>query len=166
MGKSFSFYKELASHSHVQERNREANRIDHDLNMHPTSKSANKIGKSSRGFDHVFWFGDLNYRIDTTFSMIMTLIEKSQFEVLLNNDQLTKEMKKHRCFKGFKEAEISFAPTYKLKSNRQYDAQRIPGYTDRVLFKSQKSIECFFYQSFDLQISDHQAVMWIGAISV
>lgn len=44
-------------------------------------------------FDHVFWFGDLNYRVELEFDKACQLTRTKEFEALLAADQLTREMR-------------------------------------------------------------------------
>ena len=68
-----------------------------------------KQGQQIRTFDlthqfhHLFWFGDLNYRIDMTGPRIVELAKSSEFVELLLEDQLQKEQKSGRAFVGFRE---------------------------------------------------------------
>jgi hypothetical protein len=66
-------------------------------------------------FDYVFWFGDLNYRVNGTRNMVDACLQTRRLEVLLANDQLTLEMKKSHVFQGFSEGAITFVPTYKFE---------------------------------------------------
>ena len=52
-----------------------------------------KNGSTLKDHDNVFWFGDLNYRIDNplTFAEIVTNAETSQFQRLREHDQLLQE---------------------------------------------------------------------------
>jgi hypothetical protein len=68
---------------------------------------------ASDRYDYVFWFGDLNYRVNGTRAMVENLIKGERMEVLLGNDQLYHEMKLGRAFAGFWESEIDFSPTIK-----------------------------------------------------
>ena len=62
----------------------------------------------------MFWLGDLNYRIsDMDSDLVRRLADRGQYEELLANDQLIKQQKENKCFKGFKEGNIKFKPTYK-----------------------------------------------------
>eukprot|EP00754_Rhynchopus_humris_P004679 Rhum_TRINITY_DN12354_c1_g1::Rhum_TRINITY_DN12354_c1_g1_i1::g.51357::m.51357/K20279/SYNJ; synaptojanin len=90
--------------------------------------------------DYVFWFGDLNYRVETDYEEIMQYIAHRRIDKILLADQLTKEMGAGRVFSDFKEPPITFLPTYKfLKGENIYDTSkkggkpRVPAYTDRVL---------------------------------
>ncbi|KAJ3211703.1 inositol polyphosphate 5-phosphatase [Dinochytrium kinnereticum] len=97
----------------------------------------------------VFWFGDLNYRINGTRTLVEALVMQNRLEVLRNNDQLRIEMKKGRAFNGFMEGQLQFLPTYKFDTSTahqdpaacRYDTSkkgRIPSWTDRILVKSMK----------------------------
>lgn len=75
-----------------------------------------KKGLVTDKFDRVFWFGDLNYRISGKKSLVEQLIHNSTFEVLVANDQLTKQKKEGAVFQGFEEGLLAFRPTYKYDS--------------------------------------------------
>lgn len=45
--------------------------------------------------------------------LVRRLADKAQYEQLLANDQLIKQHKEKKCFKGFQEGNIKFKPTYK-----------------------------------------------------
>lgn len=117
-------------------------------------------------FDRVFWYGDLNYRINGTRRMVDTLLLRNQYEVLYANDQLQREMKAGNVFVHFKEGPLYFRPTYKFdKRSDIYDSsvkQRIPSWTDRVLYLSnhhEQDIELLSYRSQrNFQTSDHRPV--------
>jgi len=59
---------------------------------------------------------------------------------LLARDQLSAARRSKRAFLGFEEEAIAFAPTYKFdRESDVYDSgekQRIPAYTDRILYKA------------------------------
>ena len=56
----------------------------------------------------------MNYRIDDMDSdLVRRLADKGQYDILQANDQLVKQKKEKKCFKGFHEGEINFKPTYK-----------------------------------------------------
>eukprot|EP01103_Thecamoeba_quadrilineata_P011909 TRINITY_DN2956_c0_g1_i1.p1 TRINITY_DN2956_c0_g1~~TRINITY_DN2956_c0_g1_i1.p1 ORF type:complete len:952 (-),score=192.20 TRINITY_DN2956_c0_g1_i1:966-3821(-) len=90
-------------------------------------------------FHHVFWFGDLNYRIDLSRDQVLDLVQAKNWSALLNADQLTREKANGNCFFSFQEGNISFPPTYRYKiGSRQYDDEkmRIPAWCDRILWSS------------------------------
>ena len=65
-------------------------------------------------YEFVFWFGDLNYRINGTRSIVEAVLENNRIEALLGNDQLTIERQKLAAFPHFSEHPITFRPTYKF----------------------------------------------------
>lgn len=108
-------------------------------------------------FDRVVWAGDLNYRINAPRAVVDLLLSKDMHEVLLNNEQLSRERGKARGgeggggggggrgrplapFLGFSEGPLNFRPTYKLDTGKDiYDTsskQRVPSWTDRILYSS------------------------------
>lgn len=67
-------------------------------------------------FDHSFWFGDLNFRVDITRQHADWLMKTKKYDQALEFDQLRKILKGQdgdSSFKGFRESEITFPPTYK-----------------------------------------------------
>lgn len=131
------------------------------------------IGNSSVGLadhDHVFWLGDLNYRIDESMSTEKAL-ELAQrpvvAEELLHLDQLNLERAAGRVFMGFHEGRIQFAPTYKYQPGTDvYDQRpdkklRAPAWCDRILWQSQDEahVQQLSYQrSEQPNCSDHKPV--------
>lgn len=105
------------------------------------------VGGSGHGdvterYDVVFFFGDLNYRINGNRRCVDALIGSQMAEVMLHNDQLNRARAAQEVLAGFDEAEIHFAPTYKYDRGRDvYDTSdkvRIPSYTDRILFRERR----------------------------
>ncbi|KAJ0400432.1 hypothetical protein ATCC90586_006516 [Pythium insidiosum] len=161
---SFAFVNcHFDAHQHnVHKRNANFHRINQELrleplreNVSPSRATSRKSGRASfasakrttvtsvtvaDAFDHVFWYGDLNYRINGTRRMIDRLLLHQQHAVLRFNDQLLIEMTRGNVLSGFSEGPLHFRPTYKFdKHSDAYDSsgkQRIPSWTDRVLFKS------------------------------
>eukprot|EP01080_Neovahlkampfia_damariscottae_P004064 gene4064-7353_t len=90
--------------------------------------------------DFVFFYGDLNYRVDLEYDVALSRIAKKEYGYLLKYDQLNVEMKAKNVFEGFIEGEITFPPTYKFDPGTDiYDTsekKRIPAYCDRILIKS------------------------------
>ncbi|KAH8091615.1 hypothetical protein JL720_5927 [Aureococcus anophagefferens] len=75
-------------------------------------------------FDHVFWFGDLNYRVDLPQSQALDLLDglgacdarerAARLAALRGADQLDVERSAGRAFAGFEEAAaFNFPPTYR-----------------------------------------------------
>lgn len=114
--------------------------------------------------DFVFWFGDMNWRIDVTYEQAIRLIRDKNFGEMYKYDQLMRAQRDNLAFIGFLEEAITFPPTYKFDNGTStYDTsqkRRIPAWTDRVLYKSPSGqfVECNLYQSAPLYISDHTPV--------
>lgn len=116
--------------------------------------------------DHVIWFGDLNYRISLPNDSCRKLIDSGAFDELLEVDQLNNEMRhSDGAFRGFRESDIRFYPTYKYdKGTSNYDSsekQRVPSWTDRVLYRSHagEKLQLLNYNSvMDVFVSDHKPV--------
>nr|XP_060612907.1 inositol polyphosphate 5-phosphatase K isoform X2 [Anolis sagrei ordinatus] len=90
--------------------------------------------------DIVFWFGDLNFRIeDYGLHFIRESINKNRFSLLWEKDQLNMAKKREAILQEFSEGPLKFKPTYKfdLYSN-EYDTsgkKRKPAWTDRILWR-------------------------------
>jgi phosphatidylinositol-bisphosphatase len=129
--------------------------------------------------DVIFWFGDLNYRIDQlSVNDTLKLINSNSFGDLLNYDQLTNERAKLAAFESFNEGEMNFKPTFKFKiktnlyekeanlnvSQTEKDAVgnkvKLPSWTDRVLWKTvNNKVELIEYASVNrITLSDHKPV--------
>ena len=54
-------------------------------------------------FTHLFWCGDLNYRLDLEVQDILKHVSKRKFEALMCADQLTRERHKRKAFLNFSE---------------------------------------------------------------
>ena len=84
-------------------------------------------------YDCVFWAGDLNFRLETSRQEVIRDMQEGIS--VLETDQLAWLMNKGTIFKGFKESNIAFKPTYKYDPGTDnFDTsskQRIPSYTDR-----------------------------------
>lgn len=134
------------------------------------------IGSSSVGLtdhDHVFWLGDLNYRIDEsmTTEAVLKYAESirgsSVPDELRNLDQLNMERAAGRVFEGFQEGILHFAPTYKYQPGTHTYEQRpdkklrAPSWCDRVLWMSQVEShvkQLTYNRSEDPNCSDHKPV--------
>jgi endonuclease/exonuclease/phosphatase family metal-dependent hydrolase len=136
-------------------------------------------------FDHVFWMGDLNYRIDlnTTkgggepypsddkehHAAVKTLIDAKDWSALYKADQLMQSRDRGEAFHGFTETPPSWAPTFKVKRSVNdetptYKDQRIPSYCDRVLWKSMpplagKLVQTKYTSLPRVSTSDHKPVV-------
>ncbi len=79
----------------------------------PADDPRSKLDDITEQFDHTFWFGDLNFRIDISRQHADWLMMNKKYDQALAFDQLGKVLKEGDSFKGFKEAPIHFPPTYK-----------------------------------------------------
>ncbi|XP_042178783.1 phosphatidylinositol 3,4,5-trisphosphate 5-phosphatase 1 [Oncorhynchus tshawytscha] len=126
-------------------------------------------------FTHLFWLGDLNYRIElpsTEAESIVTKIKQQQYQELLCRDQLTIEKGEGKVFLHYDEEEITFAPTYRFerdtrekyaytKAKATGTKYNLPSWCDRVLRRSYPLVHVFC-QSYgctnDIMTSDHSPV--------
>uniref|UniRef100_A0A5F8GEZ3 phosphatidylinositol-3,4,5-trisphosphate 5-phosphatase n=1 Tax=Monodelphis domestica TaxID=13616 RepID=A0A5F8GEZ3_MONDO len=126
-------------------------------------------------FTHLFWLGDLNYRLELPPSEAENIIQKikqQQYPELLLHDQLLTERKEQKVFLHFEEEEITFAPTYRFerltREKYAYTKQKatgmkynLPSWCDRVLWKSYPLVHvvCQSYGcTSDIMTSDHSPV--------
>ncbi|KAM4771157.1 phosphatidylinositol 3,4,5-trisphosphate 5-phosphatase 1 [Rhinophrynus dorsalis] len=126
-------------------------------------------------FTHLFWLGDLNYRLQLPNSEAENIVQKiklQQHQELLNYDQLNMERKESQIFLHFNEEEITFPPTYRYERGTRerycYTKQKatgikynLPSWCDRVLWKSYPQMHALC-QSYgcteDITTSDHSPV--------
>ena len=137
--------------------------------------------------DRVFFCGDLNYRLDLPRELTENVVHRiSELDVsadphsiaasdkmrveLLRHDQLIRTMAERRAFPGFAEGKITFAPTFKFdKSTGDYDTshkQRIPAWTDRILFKPIGTRVLEYASVASAQHSDHRPVFGTFRVSM
>ncbi|WOG90137.1 hypothetical protein DCAR_0209380 [Daucus carota subsp. sativus] len=123
--------------------------------------------------DQVFWFGDLNYRINMPDSDVRKLVGKKKWDELLESDQLTNELR-DGVFDGWKEGVISFPPTYKYGINsdvyvgenpKEGEKKRSPAWCDRILWLG-KGIKQLSYNRAEMWLSDHRPVSSTFLITV
>uniref|UniRef100_A0A7S2CZ95 Inositol polyphosphate-related phosphatase domain-containing protein n=1 Tax=Haptolina brevifila TaxID=156173 RepID=A0A7S2CZ95_9EUKA len=162
----------LAAHAHkLQRRNADCQEI-----LQETQWSAgHPLVDCAHEFDHLFWIGDLNYRIDLgavsdtpeeeRFARVSNLIDVGDWGALMAADQLTTCQEKGEAFAGFQEGKYEFAPTFKVerKPGTIYKSSRIPSYCDRILWKSMPSLsgnvkQSFLKSSINVTTSDHKPV--------
>ncbi|KAK1309308.1 Type I inositol 1,4,5-trisphosphate 5-phosphatase CVP2 [Acorus calamus] len=72
--------------------------------------------------DRIIWFGDLNYRISLLEAKTRLLVDRKEWNTLLERDQLRLEVTEGQTFEGWQEGAIGFSPTYKYypNSNKYY----------------------------------------------
>ncbi|GLU05451.1 hypothetical protein SLE2022_225520 [Rubroshorea leprosula] len=114
--------------------------------------------------DQIFWFGDLNYRLNMLDAEVRRLVALRRWDELINNDQLSEELRSGHVFDGWKEGLIDFPPTYKYEMNsdryvgenpKEGEKKRSPAWCDRILWMG-KGIRQLTYQSAEIKISDHR----------
>ncbi|PRP73582.1 hypothetical protein PROFUN_02591 [Planoprotostelium fungivorum] len=119
-----------------------------------------KIGIKDHSF--VFFFGDLNYRLNSEYDDVLRAIDRQDWDGLLSSDQLAIEMRTNRVFDNYIEPSISFPPTYRydIGTNR-YDTsekRRKPAYCDRILLNTKEGVSQYSYRATPLLTSDHKPV--------
>ncbi|XP_014911453.1 inositol polyphosphate 5-phosphatase K-like isoform X2 [Poecilia latipinna] len=90
--------------------------------------------------DIVFWFGDLNFRIEKMdIQAVKSAIENNKYSMLWENDQLNMTKDSETVLEGFQEGPLRFPPTYKFDvGTNTYDTsgkKRKPAWTDRILWR-------------------------------
>ena len=122
-------------------------------------------------FDHVFFFGDLNYRLEGgERDAVVAKIDQGSAAQLLVMDQLTMERERGSAFVEYCEGALGFAPTYKFdKGVDVYDTgpkRRCPAWTDRVLYKA-GAVELVEYGCHLAErLSDHRPVYGVFAAAL
>uniref|UniRef100_A0A1B0CRQ2 phosphoinositide 5-phosphatase n=2 Tax=Lutzomyia longipalpis TaxID=7200 RepID=A0A1B0CRQ2_LUTLO len=176
-----------AHQAKVKERVQDIRRIIQALDLPRNYVIRHKSKDVTHNFDSVFWCGDLNFRLAEPREKLLEWIENTQFPLpdhlphgYLHTDQLTTVLSDGAAFKGFKEAKITFPPTYKYDpGTQQFDTsskQRAPAYTDRILYKYrsaplglrrgsslnplQTPVECLAYDSVPSIVSSDHKPVW------
>ncbi|KAI9990184.1 hypothetical protein PInf_020767 [Phytophthora infestans] len=128
-------------------------------------------------FDHCFWFGDLNYRLDLSYSAprqrnhekhcaeVMTLVRAKKWAALNQNDQLKHQVEGKKALTGWELPPALFPPTFKRVRHTldEYLLERVPSYCDRVLYKSlpglRGSLKLQRFSCFEaIATSDHKPI--------
>ncbi|CAH0701261.1 unnamed protein product [Spodoptera exigua] len=148
-GSTFLFVTaHLTAHQEkVKERVSDIKRIIRSIDLPKNLPCRHKSKDVTNNFDYVFWCGDLNFRLGEPRAALMRWIEQTEFPLphhlphgLLHADQLTAVLEDGAAFRDFREAPITFPPTYKYDpGSQQFDTsskQRAPAYTDRILYKA------------------------------
>uniref|UniRef100_A0A672MGM8 phosphatidylinositol-3,4,5-trisphosphate 5-phosphatase n=1 Tax=Sinocyclocheilus grahami TaxID=75366 RepID=A0A672MGM8_SINGR len=137
-------------------------------------KKLNPFDNTHR-FTHLFWLGDLNYRVDLPAQEAENIVMKiklQQYQDLLARDQLNIEKEEEKVFLDYEEEEITFAPTYRFerdtreryaytKAKATGTKYNLPSWCDRVLRKSypMAHVVCNSYGcTNDIMTSDHSPV--------
>ena len=137
------------------------------------------MGAASVGVpDHdlVFWFGDLNYRVDESIptERVLQLSTAGMLDELIGHDQLNIERAAGRVFHDFEEGKLEFKPTYKYQPGTDMYEQRpdkklrAPAWCDRILWLAQEPghVAQLNYLRSELNCSDHKPVMSTFLVTV
>uniref|UniRef100_A0AAX7TNQ5 Inositol polyphosphate-related phosphatase domain-containing protein n=1 Tax=Astatotilapia calliptera TaxID=8154 RepID=A0AAX7TNQ5_ASTCA len=132
--------------------------------------------------DHrlVFWFGDLNFRIqDHGMHFVRTCIDKQNYSLLWSKDQLIMMKQKEQVLQEFEEGPLDFQPTYKFdRSSDTYDTsakKRKPAWTDRILWRlrpkalppdEENENKDVYTSMMEYSISDHKPVIGIFTLEL
>ncbi|XP_061657169.1 phosphatidylinositol 4,5-bisphosphate 5-phosphatase A isoform X2 [Syngnathoides biaculeatus] len=103
-------------------------------------------GAATGVLDHdvVFWFGDLNFRIeDYDIHVVKCAIDSNKLPLLWERDQLNMAKNTESILEGFLEGPLKFPPTYKFDvGTHTYDTsakKRKPAWTDRILWRLRRT---------------------------
>ena len=133
---------------------------------------------------HVFWLGDLNYRIDLTdtpdgnaessiahdvhVKRVRKMIQEEDWEGLYAHDQLHRNIRNGSTLMNMKERMPNFPPTFKVERGSpvatQYQEKRVPSWCDRILWASLSNrigqhLVCSSFESVPaVTTSDHKPV--------
>ncbi len=157
----------------IKNRNDDFKTISRDLRFKdvPCMWNFSSDGRSTPlAHDVCFWFGDLNYRVQTsstiTNAQIIQWCSDSNFHALNSCDQLNLVRAKGEAFNGFLEMPLNFVPTYKYDTGTNIwdtsEKQRPPAWCDRVLWRSDRVVptpeHAPLYNRAELCMSDHKPV--------
>lgn len=117
-------------------------------------------------FNHLFFFGDFNYRVEMDPNAeVDELIKSKKYQEILGYDQFLGQRSSEGIMAGFQEPPITFAPTYRLEVGRaeKYMKEKgnAPSYCDRVVTRSMANtwVKCTSYRSApSITVSEHQPV--------
>uniref|UniRef100_A0A3P8UPL6 Phosphatidylinositol 4,5-bisphosphate 5-phosphatase A n=1 Tax=Cynoglossus semilaevis TaxID=244447 RepID=A0A3P8UPL6_CYNSE len=104
-------------------------------------------GAATGVLDHdvVFWFGDLNFRIeDYDIHVVKCTVDSNKLPLLWERDQLNMAKNTESILDGFMEGALKFPPTYKFDvGTNTYDTsakKRKPAWTDRILWRLRRTV--------------------------
>ena len=168
----------------VAERNADVLAIDSRLQLvGPTQSSTSHASRATLRFDRVLWCGDMNYRVAGQRAQVERWLDANNHAACVAADQLTQQRATGKLLPGLSEGPLHFPPTYKLdlveraadsdgngtrpptmQSGPFYDTgpkQRVPSWTDRVLFKPHDSRMALLHYDALMHVaeSDHRPVV-------
>ncbi|XP_058459082.1 inositol polyphosphate 5-phosphatase OCRL [Malaya genurostris] len=156
----------LAAHTQEVDRRNE----DHDEIIRRMSFEKTFRGRSIDEHNHIFWIGDLNYRLNGDITQEHVNGKDRDYNQLYSYDQLYMEKGRKRIFREYKEGKILFAPTYKYNPGTDdwdsSEKSRCPAWCDRILWKGSRT-ELLKYDSvMQLRRSDHKPVYAVFKMEV
>ncbi|XP_022161564.1 inositol polyphosphate 5-phosphatase K-like [Myzus persicae] len=163
--------------------------LKHRINDYHTIVESQHFGSSRKtilNHDYVFWFGDLNFRLDGSkfksaeeiarhiTNVNLSLRTATTLTDIWAQDELSSVMQKSKAFKGFFEQLPMFPPTYRyIFGSSSYDLKRRPAWTDRILYKTIDSsnekcvLEVLSYKYIDsIRLSDHRPVYSESSVQI
>merc|ERR1711998_748659 len=101
---------------------------------------------------HVFWMGDLNYRLEpflfglpglekpkdgklpksgteehkVVWNKLTQMIKEKQWDELIKLDEMKEELKCKRMLSGFEEGDYNFEPTFKVLTRKKMEKEGVP----------------------------------------
>ena len=174
LGYSFNFrnriFNFIGCHlQHKMDKQAKRNQMSRDLiaeiKMQQVQTKVNGLESDVVG-DFCFYFGDMNYRLKTTFQALdNSNVQQQAVGMIETHDQLI-EAQQTGHYPGYQEHPIDFLPSYKLSNyERQVYVNKkdqAPSYCDRVLYKNNMAIKAkpLSYESLDeCYGSDHRPVV-------
>ncbi|KAF8040110.1 hypothetical protein BT93_B2359 [Corymbia citriodora subsp. variegata] len=125
--------------------------------------------------DRVILLGDLNYRISLPEATTRELVDRKEWDALLDKDQLRMELTHGDVLQGWHEGKITFAPTYKYIPNsdlyygcfqgKKGEKRRSPAWCDRIIWCG-KGLTQHLYTRGESRLSDHRPVKTLFTVEV
>ncbi|GMM49119.1 hypothetical protein DASB73_000770 [Starmerella bacillaris] len=106
----------------------------------------------------IIFMGDMNYRVLLTDEDCVGKVKRHEYTRLLAHDSLQLERRQGEILKGFQEPLITFPPTFKYEIGSKNYKDRVPSYTDRILYRTSFETIVQNYTDVDLLTSDHKPV--------
>ncbi|KAF8343971.1 inositol polyphosphate phosphatase [Cantharellus anzutake] len=135
----------LTAHAqYLEQRVQNFQHIARTMLFKPVHPSTSNIASTIYDTTHLFFFGDLNFRISPPPPKALTLAEIIKLNTtvdgrreLIKHDQLKQVMAEGRVGFGLREGEVEQFPLsykYDIGSVTEYNACRVPSWTDRILY--------------------------------
>ncbi|KAG6460975.1 type II inositol 1,4,5-trisphosphate 5-phosphatase [Manduca sexta] len=156
--------------AHVEEYERR-NQDFRDICNRTRFVQPNQLPKGIADHDHVYWLGDLNYRItEMDPTTVKKMVAENNFSYVLEWDQLRQQHKLHNVFSGYMEGTIMFKPTYKYDPGTDNwdssEKNRAPAWCDRIFWRGESITQLAYRSHPSLNISDHKPVSAIFSSSI